>query len=36
MIAEVVRVSMNVTEFIIAVGFAFVLGFFAGWWVRGR
>ena len=34
--AEVVRVSMNVAELAMIVGFAFALGCAAGWWVRGR
>jgi hypothetical protein len=33
-IAGVVRISMNLAEFFIAVGFAFAAGFFAGIWVR--
>lgn len=36
MIAETVRVSMNVAELAMIVGFTFVLGFVGGWWVRGR
>jgi hypothetical protein len=33
-IGETIRVSMNVAELVIIVGFAFVIGFFAGVWVR--
>lgn len=34
MIADVVRISMNLAEFFIAAGGSFALGFFAGVWVR--
>lgn len=34
MIAETVRISMNIAEFFIAVGGAFCVGVFAGMWVR--
>jgi hypothetical protein len=33
-IGEAIRVSMPAVEFALIVGVAFVLGFFAGMWVR--
>lgn len=36
MIGEVIRVSMTLVEQLLIIGGAFVIGFFAGWWVRGR
>lgn len=35
MIGETVRVSMNLADLFITVGFSFAGGFFAGAWVRG-
>jgi hypothetical protein len=32
--ADVIRVSMNLVEQLLIVGFAFAAGFFAGIWVR--
>lgn len=34
MIAAAIRVSMPLVELVLIAGFAFVLGFFAGLWVR--
>lgn len=34
MIAETIRISMNLIEFGLIVGFTFVVGFFVGLWVR--
>lgn len=36
LVIEVIRVSMTLLEQVIIIGGAFVVGFFAGWWVRGR
>jgi hypothetical protein len=35
-ISEVIRVSMNVAELAMIVGFSFVVGCVTGWWIRGR
>lgn len=35
MIAEAIRLSMPLVEFVLIVGAAFVVGFFVGVWVRG-
>jgi hypothetical protein len=36
MITEHVRVSMDLAEVAMTAGFPFVLGFFVGWWTKGR
>lgn len=36
MIAESIRISLPLVEGLLITGGAFVVGFFAGWWARGR